>query len=174
MAGQKKWGKDGYLQNFEKSREGGYVYTGELWQADGGERRRILTKLWLLCAGQLLAAILPGFFTTAGFSGSFYVILPYVFWLISACYLAYLLGGMTFGGNPLRGYVYERSVARYIPCAGAASFGAALTALGLLVFFLRGGTGQGGALCFGCCLFQVISFLVIRKWEIVEIWEKIN
>lgn len=173
MARQKKWGKDGYLQNFEKSREGGYVYTGELWQADEVERCKILTRLWVLCAGQLLAAILPGFFTTAGFSGSFYVILPYVFWLISACYLAYLLGRMTFGGNPLRGYVYERSVARYIPCAGAASFGAALTALGLLLFFVRGGTGQGGALCLVCCLFQGISFLFIRKWKIPEIWRKI-
>lgn len=174
MAGQKKWGKDGYLKNFEKSQEGGYVYTGEYWQADENDRRRILFRLWLLCAGQLLVVLLPGFFTTAGFSGSFYVILPYAFWLISNGYLTYLLGRMTFGGNPMRDYVYERSVKRYVPCAGAAAFGAALTALGLLVFFVSGGTGQGGILCFVCSFFQGISFRFIRKLNVDEIWKKIG
>ena len=174
MAKQKKWGKDGYLQNFEKNKEGKYAYTGELWQADNTKRQRVLIRLWVLCFGQLLAVILPGLFTTAGFSGSFYVILPYAFWLICSGYLVYLLGRMTFGGNPMRDYVYERSVPRYVSCAGAASFGAALTALGLLLFFVRGGTGQGGALCFACCLFQGIDFLLIRKCKIVEIWKKIN
>lgn len=174
MAGQKKWGKDGYLQNFEKSREGGYVYTGELWQADKEERRRTLTRLWLLCAGQLLAVILPGIFTTAGFSGTFYVILPYVFWLLCNGYLAYLLGNITFGGNPMRDYVYERSVARYVPCAGAAAFGAALMALGLFIFLIKGGTGQGSMLCFACCLLQGVSFLLIKKWKITEIWGKMQ
>lgn len=173
MARQKKWGKDGYLQNFEKNEEGGYVYTGEYWQADENDRHRILFRLWLLCAGQLLAVLLPGFFTTAGFSGSFYVILPYAFWLISNGYLTYLLGRMTFGGNPLKGYVYERSVKRYIPSAGAAAFGAALTALGLLVFFVSGGSGQGGLLCFLCCFFQGISLLFINKWNILEIYKKV-
>lgn len=173
MAGQKKWGKDGYLKNFEKSQEGGYVYTGELWQADNVRRGEMLGKLWVLCAGQLVAVLLPGFFTTAGFSGSFYVILPYAFWLISNGYLTYLLGRMTFGGNPMRDYVYERSVKRYVPCAGAAAFGAALTALGLLVFFVSGGTGEGGLLCFLCCIFQGVSFFLINKWNILEIYKKV-
>lgn len=172
MAGQKKWGKDGYLKNFEKSREGGYVYTGGLWQADNARRRTVLGKLWALCAGQLVAVLLPGFFTTAGFSGSFYVILPYALWLISSGYEAYLLGRITFGGNPMRGYVYERTISRYVPSAAAASVGAALTALGLLVFFLKGGTGQGGALCFACCLFQGIFFLFTKKLKMKKIWEK--
>lgn len=172
MAKQKKWGKDGYLRNFEKNRQGGYDYTGEYWQADKVRRRQTLIRLWLLCAGQILAVILPGMFTTAGFSGTFYVILPYVLWLIGDGYFAYLLGSMTFGGNPMRDYVYERSVARFVPCAGAAAFGAGLTALGLLVFFLTGGTGQGGVLCFACCVFQGIAFFLIRKWKISEIWEK--
>ena len=76
---------------------------------------------------------------------------------------AYLLGRITFGGNPIRDYVYERSVKRYVPCAGAASVGAGLTALGLLVFFWEGGMGQGGALCFACCLFQLVVFFFKKK-----------
>ncbi len=173
MAVQKKRGRNGYLHDFEKNKEGGYVYTGALWQADSAKRKGALIKLWPFCAGQFLAAVLPGFFTTAGFSGSFYVILPYAFWLIMDGYEIYLLGRITFGGNPMRGYVYERSVPRLTPCAGAAAFGAALTAWGLFAFFIKGGTGQGGLLCFACCLFQGISFIFLKKWNISDLYKKI-
>ena len=87
-------------------------------------------------------------------------------------YEIYLLGRITFGGNPMRGYVYERSVPRLTPCAGAAAFGAALTAAGLLAFFIKGGTGQGGLLCFACCLFQGISFIFLKKWNISDLYKK--
>ena len=125
MAAQKKRGKGSYLNDFEKSQDGGYVYAGKTWHADAAARRRILVKLWALQVCMLLAAFLPGFVTTAGLLNTFYVIIPYVFWLISDFALAYTLGNVTFGGNPLRDYIYERSVKQYrirtmFPLAGAA------------------------------------------------------
>ena len=151
MAAQKKRGKGSYLNDFEKSQDGGYVYVGKTWHADAAARRRILVKLWALQVCMLLAAFLPGFVTTAGLLNTFYVIIPYVFWLISDFALAYTLGNVTFGGNPLRDYIYERSVKQYrirtmFPLAGAA-----LTAFALLIFLLRGGSGEGEVVCFACC-----------------------
>ncbi len=174
MASQKKWGKNGYLQDFKGNRKDGYVYTGESWQAKEPERKRCLTKLWALQALMLFAVILPGLLTTAGLQNTFYVILPYVFWLISDFYLAYVLGSLTFGGNPMRNYVYERTVARLVPCAAAPFAGAALTALSLCVFLLRGGAGQGVLLCFICSFLQGFCFFLIKRADIASIWTKLS
>ena len=92
-----------YLRDFVKNADGAYVYTGKMWHADPALRRRMLVKLWALQAGMLLSVILPGFATTAGLQNTFYVIMPYMLWLISDIALTYTLGSMTFGGNPLRG-----------------------------------------------------------------------
>lgn len=172
MAGENKRDRRGYLRDFEKAPDGSYVYKGETWRADDPLRRRLLIKLWTLQAVMLLAAILPGFVTTAGLLNSFYVILPYVFWIISDLYLAYTLGNMTFGGNPLRDYVYKRSVVCYAPCAMASLAGAVLTALGLLVFLVRGGTGEGVAVCFICCAAQIAASVLVKRCGVSDIWYK--
>ena len=172
MAGQNKRGRKSYLRDFEKAADGSYVYKGETWHADSTLRRQLLIKLWILQAVMLLAVLLPGFVTTAGLLNSFYVILPYVFWVISAFYLVYILGNMTFGGNPLRDYVYKRSVVYYKPCAMAAFTGAFLTALGMFVFLVRGGSGEGVAVCFVCCTAQSAASVLARRCEILDIWSK--
>ena len=147
MAAQKKRGKGSYLNDFEKSQDGGYVYAGKTWHADAAARRRILVKLWALQVCMLLAAFLPGFVTTAGLLNTFYVIIPYVFWLISDFALAYTLGNVTFGGNPLRDYIYERSVKQYrirtmFPLAGVDGFCAAYFS-----FARRKRRGRSGMFC---------------------------
>lgn len=170
MAGQKKRGKGSYLHDFEKSQDGGYVYAGKTWHADPAVRRRMLVKLWALQAGMFLAVFLPGFVTTAGLLNTFYVIIPYVFWLISDFALACTLGNMTLGGNPLRNYVYERSVAKYSFRALLPLAGAAVTAAALFIFLLRGGNGEGEVLCFVCCGVQIGTSFVAKRSGIVDIW----
>lgn len=160
-----------YLRDFVKNADGTYVYTGKMWRADPALRRRMLVKLWALQTGMLLSVILPGFVTTAGLQNTFYVILPYMFWLISDIALTYTLGSMTFGGNPLRDYIYERSAVRYsfrtmLPLAGAA-----LTATGLLVFLLRGGGGEGGAVCFICCAVQIAASVIAARCKVAALWK---
>ncbi|MCM1038755.1 MAG: hypothetical protein NC434_05475 [Ruminococcus sp.] len=172
MAGESKRERRGYLRDFEKKADGGYVYTGPTWRAENAARRRLLIRLWVLQAVMLSAALLPGFVTTAGLLNSFYVILPYVLWALSDIYLAYMLGNMTFGGNPLRDYVYKSSVARYTPWAMAALVGAALTAAGMLVFLIRGGSGEGVALCFVCSAVQIVSSVLINRCRVADIWDK--
>ena len=174
MASQRKWGKNGYLQDFKGNRKEGYVYTGESFEAKEPERGQLLIKLWILQVLMLIAVVLPGIMTTAGLQNTFYVILPYVFWLISDFYLAYVLWNMTFGGNPMRAYVYERTVARFIPCAAAPFVGAALTALSLCIFLLKAGEGEGVLLCFACCILQGICFFLIRRNDISKIWTKLS
>lgn len=174
MAAQKKRGKNGYINDFQKLAEGKYAYIGKTWEADEGERRRVLSKLWGLQAVMFVASLLPGVFTTAGLLNTFYVILPYVFWVITAFALAYTLGDMTFGGNPMRDYVHARTVIRYGSLVMAPLAGAVLTALGLSVFLFRNGKtergGGGAALCFVCCIAQIAASLAGKRAEVRKIW----
>lgn len=170
MAEKEKRDKKNYLRDFEEKTDGSYVYTGKTWHAEETVRRRILVKLWALQAVMLFSVFLPGFVTTAGLLNTFYVIIPYVFWLISDFILAYTLGSMTFGGNPLRNYIYERSVLEYsfrtmLPIAGAA-----MTAIALLIFMLRGGSGDGEIACFICCGIQIIASFFAGRSRISDIW----
>ena len=160
-----------YLRDFVKNADGTYVYTGKMWHADPALRRRILVKLWALQAGMLLSVILPGFATTAGLQNTFYVILPYMLWLISDIALTYTLGSMTFGGNPLRDYIYERSVARYAFLTLLPLTGAALTAAGLLVFLLRDGSGEGAVVCLICSAVQIAVSVMARRCRVADLWK---
>lgn len=170
MDAQKKHRKGGYLHDFEKSQDGGYVYAGKTWHAEPAMRRRILVKLWALQACMLLAVLLPGLVTTAGLLNTFYVIIPYVFWLISDVVLVRTLGNVTFGGNPLRDYIYERSVAQYRVRTMFPLVGAALTALALLIFLLRGGSGEGKMVCFACCGVQIAASFFAGQSKLKAIW----
>lgn len=166
----KKHGR-GYLRDFVRGSDGRYVYTGKTWYADPALRRRMLSKLWALQPGMLFAALLPGIRSTAGLLNTWYVILPYVFWLMSDFFLTYTLGTMTFGGNPLRDYVYERSAARYHFLAALPLAGAALTALGQSVFLLCGGSGEGAAVCFVCCAVQITASVLALRCRVAGVWQ---
>ncbi len=170
MAEKKKQDKKHYLQDFQENPDGSYVYTGKTWRADEPVRRRILVKLWALQAVMLFSVFLPGFVTTAGLLNTFYVIIPYGFWLISDFVLAYTLGSMTFGGNPLRNYIYENSVLKYPFCAMLPLAGAAMTVVALLIFLLCGGSGDGEIVCFIGCGIQIIASFFARRSGISDIW----
>lgn len=170
MTEKKKRDKKHYLQDFQKNPDGSYVYTGKTWHADEAVRRRALVKLWALQAVMLFSVFLPGFMTTAGLLNTFYVIIPYVFWLISDFVLAYTLGSMTFGGNPLKNYIYENSVLKYPFCTVLPLAGAVMTAIALLIFLLRGGSGEGEIVCFICCGVQIAASFFAKRSNISDIW----
>lgn len=171
MAEKKKRDKRGYLRDFKEKPDGSYVYTGKTWHADKATRRRVLMKLWALQAVMLISVFLPGFVTTAGLLNTFYVIIPYVFWFISDLVLAYTLGSVTFGGNPLKDYIYERSVLQYAPRTVFPLAGAVLTAIALLVFLLRDGSGEGEIVCFVCCGVQAAASFLANRSEMSRIWK---
>lgn len=171
MAGQKKRDRRDYLKHFEKSPDGSYVYTGMTWHADPALRRGMLVRLWTLQIVMLASAIFPGIVTTAGLLNTFYVILPYVFWFLSDIVLTYTLGSITLGGNPMRDYIYQRSVTQYAHRTVFPLAGATLTALALLVFLLRGGSGEGAALCLICCVIQAAASVMAGRIRFLNIWK---
>lgn len=168
MGKQKKWGKNGYIRDFHRAPGGGYIYEGKYMYANNAMLKSLYVRLAIIQASMIIAAIVPGFATKAGLLNSFYVIIPYVLWVIAVLVMTYKTVCMFSGGNPMRSYVYERSVAAYAPCAYVSSAGAAFTLLGMIVFLVRGGKGDGAAVCIICCIVQIVSSVFAIKCKVSD------
>ena len=83
---KKRRGRRAYLEDFQKTATGEYVYTGKLhyYETQGLERRQALLRLWLLTGAIAAAVVVSGCVPAAGMSNTFYVLLPYAGALLSA------------------------------------------------------------------------------------------
>lgn len=175
MAQQKKQGKRSYLNDFQKTADGSYVYTGDTWQADPARRKKGLIRLWALAVPLLAASVVPGCLEAPGLGNCAYVLLPYVFGLVSALYLAYVLIRLCAGGDPMRDYVYLQTVARMDGYAALPMVGGILSAVGLTVYLIRNGAGgqaPEAAACYACFALQAGLSWAIRACRISSIWTK--
>lgn len=101
-----------YLSYFHKNAAGEYVYSGALYAYEGGNRKRALIGLWALLGVATALTLLGGCIPVPGLTHVWYILIPYVLSVIAACMGLWSLGEITAGGEPLREYVYEKSVKR--------------------------------------------------------------
>ena len=92
---KKRRGRRAYLEDFQKTATGEYVYTGKLhyYETQGLERRQALLRLWLLTGAIAAAVVVSGCVPAAGMSNTFYVLLPYAGALLSAASVVWLPEG---------------------------------------------------------------------------------
>lgn len=133
MANKKKKGRWAYLEDFQKSLAGEYVYTGDYYayQEQGKSRRQALAELWLLCIPLAAAALGAGCIPDL-WENRPYLILPYAAGLVAAASLLWGLWGLSTGGDPLRAYVYRKTVCRLPVRATVTAVCAGLTLVGTL------------------------------------------
>lgn len=175
---KRKKGRRAHLSSFAPTAAGEYYYTGAhyRWVSGGGSWRRAMAVRWLLAGGAILCQILAGIIPAPGMKNCFYVILPWAGALLAAVSLAWAAARMSYWGNPLRAYVYEKT-AQILParCCATMVF-SALTALLTGLYLFLDGSEQVGPLC--TCLFfffQIGCFslaLTLRGWERRQEWQK--
>lgn len=163
MSEKKRKGRRAYLDSYKKNEEGNYIYEGEVYTFEGGDLRRELIRLWVLCAVLLLALAAAGCSTAPGADSSAFVLIPYAANLATSLSVCWGMGRLTSGGNPLKAYVYEASVGQ-LP---ARAMGSALCSGAVIVgegiyLFQNGAGGRMGA----CFLFLVIEMgaLILALW----------
>lgn len=150
MAGEKnrRRGRRAYLEDFHKTANGEYVYTGAYYTYQGETmtwRQSMAVRLGL-SVGAVALAVLGGMIPAPGMGGCFYVLLPYVCALISSVSVVWAAARMAHWGDPLREYVYQKTVAVLpLRCLLTAVF-SAVTLVGAAVYLLlRGDDGAGPA-----------------------------
>lgn len=141
MAGDKKRrGRRAYLDDFVRDLNGRYSYQGAHYRYTGSlPRGRALAWLGGLAAGALALLLAAGMLDGPGLGRCFYVLIPYAAAFVLAVWVAYTVGRLAKGGDPLREYVLEQT-ARRLPgrSLAAAVLAAAAAAGGALYLALNG------------------------------------
>ena len=168
MAGEKKRrGRRAYLDDFQKTATGEYVYTGKLhrYQTEGIGRRQALLRLWAITAAMAVAGIISGCVPAAGMSHTFYVLLPYAGELVSAASVVWLMCRLAAGGDPLRDYVYKATVLQmgvrgYLVLIFSA---VALVGEGVYIVLYGLGSSPAGTMVFLLCQIVCLSAALAGK-----------
>jgi hypothetical protein len=130
-----------YLDDFQINEQGEYEYQGVTyrWQIPDN-RKPALRGLWmrLTCAAILMLA--AGCIPAPGVDHIFYLLIPYAAGLACCLWSAMALSRMSGEKDPMREYVFNRSVLRLpVTFLFAALFGILCTAAQVVYLLLHGG-----------------------------------
>jgi hypothetical protein len=136
-----------YLDHFQKSASGEYVYSGDhyAYQDRGTPRRKALGVLWLGLGAAAALILAGGCIPAPGVGGCAYVLIPYVAAVICVFMGLWAMSQLALGGEPLREYVYQDTVEKLPTRLLLTAIFAALAAVGEGVYLLR----NGGSLLYG-------------------------
>lgn len=153
--GAKRPRRHSYLNDFQPTASGEYIYTGALhgWAEPGPARRRALVLLWAEAVLPAALIVAAGCVDAPGMRNCAYMLLPYAAALVSQASVLWLMARLSAGGERLRDYVYQATVGRFRVRGGFALGCTALTLAGSGVFLLRRGA-QGAAV--GAVLFWLL------------------
>ena len=135
----KKKGRRAYLQYFTPTLNG-YEYTGPICRCQNPprERKRLLWQQGGCCAVLAAAVVVAGCLPAPGTTNCFYVLLPYLWVLAAVILTCWAFAQLAGGGEPMRRYVYDKSLLKLPVRLGFTAAGAALTLTGETFYLLIG------------------------------------
>lgn len=169
MAGEKKRrGRRAYLDDFQKTATGEYVYNGKLhyYGTEQKPRKKALVLLWVLTVVMAVMIVAGGCTPAAGMSSCPYVVLPYAGSLLAVGSIVWLMCRLSAGGDPLRDYVWQATVKQFAPRGWLAVIFGGCTLAGDVVYLICSGVGS---LLAGTILFLVemtIYLVAALAWKI--------
>lgn len=134
-----KFSRTPYLQYFTPTLNG-YKYTGPVCRCQNPPRERkcLLWQQGGCCAVMAAATVTAGCLPAPGTTNCFYVLLPYLWVLTAVILTCWAFGQLAGGGEPMRRYVYDRSLLKLPIRLGFVASGAALTLVGETYYLLMG------------------------------------
>ena len=132
-----------YLKDFIEGPDGQYVYRGNEYYFEGGsaKRKKAVVKVTAGVAASLILAAGQECFPPVEMSRSF-VMVPWVFQMIAAFTMVWALVKLIRGGDPLREYVYLKSVPKLPLRTGACAVFAFISAGTETVYMVINGMGS--------------------------------
>ena len=154
MKASKRWS---YLNDYQKTAGGDYVYTGRVY-AVGGDGKRYRLTLAALCFGAAAVVIGSGCVNAAGLNNTFYVILPYIGEVTGAFALCYNAVRLLAAGQKVKAHV-RTALEKYLPpSVWILIVSAAVSLVASPVFMILQGT-EGKPLL--CALYLVLKAIAL-------------
>lgn len=142
---KKRRGRRAYLDDFQKTASGEYVYNGKMhyYQSEHMGRKKAIFVLWLLtilmCAGILAGGFLPA----AGMNSCPYVLIPYTAALLTTGSVVWLMCRLSAAGDPMRDYIWKATVKQFALRGWLAVIFGVCTLAGEAVYlFIHGAEGM--------------------------------
>ena len=106
------YGRREYLEDFQRTASGEYVYMGATYVFDGTpeRRRRGLTLMWIPGTVMAVLAVIPGFLDPSKMPADVLTLLPYVLMLLCTASALWALGRLCLNRDPLHAYIYSGTV----------------------------------------------------------------
>ncbi len=139
----KRWS---YLNDYKKTADGEYVYTGAVYTL-AGDSKRYRAVLSALCFGAAAVVVGSGCINAAGLSNTFYVILPYIGEVTGAFALCYNAVRLLAAGEQVKAHV-RTALEKYLPpSVWILIVSAAVSLVASPVFLILNGTEGKPFLC---------------------------
>ena len=152
MKGRKRWD---HLNDFKRTADGQYIYSGKSYTADGFSRFK--KKYIPLLLSAVLSTSASGFINAAGMNNSFYVILPFIAEVICLFVLTWNSVRLLWAKGVLREYIYS-PVKNNVPASSFfVTVFAAIGLIGSLIFMLLHGFEGKPVQCVMYILLKIVS-----------------
>ena len=146
-----------YLNDFKRSANGEYVYTGNVYLF--GDYKDSGIKLGALCGLCFASVIGSGFINAAGLNNTFYVIIPYILEVACLFALCWNTVRLLWAKGELREYIYK-PVTRGIPSSAMAlSIFAGIGLICSIIFILINGFEKKEIWCIIYFILKIADFI---------------
>lgn len=153
-----KKGFRSYLNDFRLNGKGEYIYSGALYGYRGEKPlKRLKGEILLLSLLPAACAVVSGCIPAPGMINCFYVIIPWVLEIAAAFSLVWAAVKFAGAKLPLRGYIYESTLAAFKPRCIFNCTACILELISFCVFVIINGTGGKTAAALGFLLLKAIS-----------------
>ena len=167
-----------YLDDFQKTVTGEYIYTGDLFKMAGDKpMRKVIGGFVPFSAIVFVIIFVCGCFRVSGMSSCAYVLLPYCASIITSGVALSAILRLTFAEVPVRNYVFKPTVPRFKTCILLSAIFCCITFLGdILYIIIHGFSGY----VLGTVIFlatHVIAILLLyfcrRKFMLIK-WNRLD
>lgn len=128
--------RNAYLDDFQKSASGEYIYNGKFLEFNGDENlfKSIKLRMYVLTAIGVVISLVSGILPVPGAIDSWYIILPYALEIILLCMGLYKELRFFRNGKKVREYIYEKTFKEFKGIFYTALIGSTLSLLGETIY----------------------------------------
>lgn len=128
--------KKAYLNSFQLNDKGEYVYQGKLYVAKDYSLKKYLTDFVLPWTVAFILSLICGMIPADGMKNCFYVILPWLWCLLSCVLTGNHIISLCFSYREIRGYRLEKAVAGMPSVTGSGVVSSCFTVLSMFLYLI--------------------------------------
>lgn len=158
-----------YLKDYQLSEEGTYEWQGSTWTWDSLDVRTTFIRSSKICVAlAALCLVAIGFIPAGAIGNTALVLLPYALSVLALALTVVSYVRLVREGDPMRSYVYERSLVRLPAQTLFGLIVSVMAAVGEIITLVRGGTTHSALTILAVVLLLGVAASFLRMYKLVD------